>query len=291
MMKRRFVFLVFMVSLCVSMSYAQTESYRNLVREWIETGVGGNPFSVDAMKGVYLEVNKEVLDSADADVIKNMSAEQKQKLSESLADKYVKEQFMIDLADVFASMWKDKVTEEQLQGLVEMTRTPHAKAAIARMNKVTTNNLQQEVMQMMMPAISAIMSGEKPKPIEPVACSDTYKQVFHEYYEKAEAGNMLATLEKSVQSLSSQGDEKTKKYIVVLMGYMRDNMEVLMRNMMLGKVTYEDLNYLTELASTPAYKGVMLSLQNDILSNPMSFMTLLMEKYGEWMEANIDSLL
>lgn len=30
MMKRRFVFLVFMVSLCVSMSYAQTESYRNL---------------------------------------------------------------------------------------------------------------------------------------------------------------------------------------------------------------------------------------------------------------------
>ena len=47
MMKRRFVFLVFMVSLCVSMSYAQTESYRNLVREWIETGVGGNPFSVD----------------------------------------------------------------------------------------------------------------------------------------------------------------------------------------------------------------------------------------------------
>ena len=35
---------------------------------------------------------------------------------------------------------------------------------------------------------------------------------------------------------------------------------------------------------------MMSSLQEKVVSDPMSFATLLVEKYGEWIEVNVDSL-
>lgn len=287
-MKRRFVFLVFMVSLCVSMSYAQTESYRNLVREWLETGVGGNSVTPDMLKSIYVATNKTLLDSID--ITKNLAEEKKQKLAEDIAAKYVKEQMTADLADMFASMWKDQVTEEQLKEIVEMTRTERAKTAIAHMNGMM-GNMQQDVVNMIVPMITSIMLGTESEPVKPVECSESYKQAFRNYYEQSGSDKLLETLENTIQSSGSQDNAEMQKAFKSVMDYMRDNMEVWMRNMMVGKVTEDDLKYWTEMTTLPGYQGMMSSLQEKVVSDPMSFATLLVEKYGEWMEANIDSLL
>lgn len=287
MMKRRFVFLVFMVSLCVSMSYAQTESYRNLVREWLETGVGGNSVTPDMLKSIYVATNKTLLDSID--ITKNLAEEKKQKLAEDIAARYVKEQMTTDLADMFASMWKDQVTEEQLKEIVEMTRTERAKTAIAHMNGMM-RNMQQDVVNMIVPMITSIMLGTESEPVKPVECSESYKQAFRNYYEQSGSDKLLETLENTIQSSGSQDNAEMQKAFKSVMDYMRDNMEVWMRNMMVGKVTEDDLKYWTEMTTLPGYKGIMSSLQEKVVSDPMSFATLLVEKYGEWIEVNVDSL-
>lgn len=279
-----------LLGLCISVSHAQTENYRKLVREWIETGANGNTLSVDMLKSVYVEINKVLFDSIDIDVVEKLSVEQKQKLAEDVADKYVKEQLVEDLSDVFASMWKGKVTEEQLQELVEMTRTERAKGAIARMNEAT-KNLQQDVVQMISPLIASMMLGTEPEPVEAAECSDSYKQAFHDYYEESEAGNILGAMDKTFQALEAQNNAETKKIVQKTIDYMRANLEVWMRNMMVGNVTEDDLRYWKEMAATPAYKRVMFSIQNELLANPMSFATLLLEKYGKWLDDNGDSLI
>lgn len=287
MMKRRFVFLVFMVSLCVSMSYAQTESYRNLVREWLETGVGGNSVTPDMLKSIYVVTNKTLIDSID--ITKNLAEEKKQKLAEDIAAKYVKEQMTADLADIFASMWKDQVTEEQLKEIVEMTRTERAKTAIAHLNGMM-GNMQQDVVNMIVPMITSIMLGTESEPVKPVECSESYKQAFRNYYEQSGSDKLLETLENTIQSSGSQDNAEMQKAFKSVMDYMRDNMEVWMRNMMVGKVTEDDLKYWTEMTTLPGYQGMMSSLQEKVVADPMSFATLLVEKYGEWIEANVDSL-
>ena len=287
MMKRRFVFLVFMVSLCVSMSYAQTESYRNLVREWLETGVGGNSVTPEMLKSIYVVANKTLIDSID--ITKDLAEEKKQKLAEDIAAKYVKEQMTADLADIFASMWKDQVTEEQLKEIVEMTRTERAKTAIAHMNGMM-GNMQQDVVNMIVPMITSIMLGTESEPVKPVECSESYKQAFRNYYEQSGSDKLLETLENTIQSSGSQDNAEMQKAFKSVMDYMRDNMEVWMRNMMVGKVTEDDLKYWTEMTTLPGYQGMMSSLQEKVVSDPMSFATLLVEKYGEWIEANVDSL-
>ena len=254
MMKRRFVFLVFMVSLCVSMSYAQTESYRNLVREWLETGVGGNSVTPDMLKSIYVATNKTLLDSID--ITKNLAEEKKQKLAEDIAARYVKEQMTTDLADMFASMWKDQVTEEQLKEIVEMTRTERAKTAIAHMNGMM-GNMQQDVVNMIVPMITSIMLGTESEPVKPVECSESYKQAFRNYYEQSGSDKLLETLENTIQSSGSQDNAEMQKAFKSVMDYMRDNMEVWMRNMMVGKVTEDDLKYWTEMTTLPGYKGMM----------------------------------
>lgn len=274
-MKRRFVFLVFMVSLCVSMSYAQTESYRNLVREWLETGVGGNSVTPDMLKSIYVATNKTLLDSID--ITKNLAEEKKQKLAEDIAARYVKEQMTTDLADMFASMWKDQVTEEQLKEIVEMTRTERAKTAIAHMNGMM-GNMQQDVVNMIVPMITSIMLGTESEPVKPVECSESYKQAFRNYYEQSGSDKLFETLENTIQSSGSQDNAEMQKAFKSVMDYMRDNMEVWMRNMMVGKVTEDDLKYWTEMTTLPGYQGIMSSLQEKVVSDPMSFATLLVEK-------------
>lgn len=220
-------------------------------------------------------------------------AEKKAK-AERLVKAYVKEQFLWDLSEKFAPALREKTNERELEEYAAALRK--AAPVLVKIADFQKSTEMKTAMEEAMSGFVAILSGEAP-PSEPkvgvVACSDSYKAVFEEYYElvlKESMEPIFNALSQLVTSLVPQGSGKQEKFDRA-MKELPGVFHGLMRDMFVESLTEDELRLVLATEKLPAAKAMRESFAASLGEDAGGLMGFGMSLYGnfsKWLEQHGD---
>ena len=199
--------------------------------------------------------------------------------ADQLVEKYLNNKYIDHVVDAMLPYLEKYVTVESLKELTGQMLTPEGKAFQAHQAIINSNLNHFE--QIGQDVATKIVAGKTPAPIEPVACPDSYKQIFSQYFEESDLMDSMAPLFDSMASghlndTQKENMDKMKKYFT-------ENMSTLYLNESYGKMTEDDLRFGTKLYKSKAWKNQMKAMK-EAMGNAQEMGMGIVMNYLDWLK-------
>ena len=238
---KSFLLILFMATSMVA--HAQT-TLRDAFKAFVEACPSATNMTPETMGPALKQMNISVMANYD------------EEKSNQLVEKYLNEKLLDHIIDAMLPYLEKYVTAEDLKLLTEQMQTPqgqlfqaHQSAFNAKFNQFT---------QLGKDLAAKIISGETPAPIEPVACPDSYKQLFLQYFEES---NLMDSMSPFFDSIGgAQLNDTQKEMMNKMKQYFSDNMSTIYLNESYGTMTEDDLRFGLQYYKSNAWKNEMKAM-------------------------------
>lgn len=279
-MKRMNYLLSVCLMVCLAVATnasAQNESYKDLMVRMIKAGVTSNTASAENMKPAFIQMATEAVGKKHSE----MNEAQKGALATELVERYMQKQVFEDMAVAIMPYFEKNVSLENMKAYVEVAENERFQDVNKRMTAISETAAME-----LMPGFMAMAEGKTPETIAAAECSDSYKKLFKNYYEKSGCDIIIDQLTTSISALMQQTEGAA--IFENMMNYMKSNFEAIMLNGCIkGGITEDDLKYLVGISEMPAYSGAMAAVQ-EMLGDIMGFDMKLMGGFSTWLEEAIE---
>ena len=270
--------LILLITVMSSLASQGQKSYESLLKEFMTMGgTTTKTIDVSSMTPMLLELNKKLLGDNDKE------------RSEQLVEEYASSQLEQDLmSNILAPIFKDAISEQELQELVTTLKTPEGKQWKEHSDKA----YEAGGMAIALSALGVMYSDSKQaKDMTPdEKCPKSYQELFDQYYEKSKIEQAVSTMMQKMvppEVLQKAKDEKAKKKFDEFMGYIKRNMKPMMLNCAFEAMTTDDLTYGISLFSNPAYsKFIEMSASLYDIKSPMvqKLGMSMLQSYASWLQ-------
>lgn len=279
-MKRMNYLLSVCLMVCLAVATnasAQNEQYKDLMMRMIKAGVTSNTASAENMKPAFIQMATEAVGKKHSE----MNEAQKGALATELVERYMQKQAFEDMAVAMMPYFEKNISLENMKAYVEVAENERFQDVNKRMTAISETAAME-----LMPGIMAMAEGKTPETIAAVKCSDSYKKLFKNYYEKSSGDKIIDQLTTSISALMQQAKDAEKGAAMLnsMMNYLKNNFETIMLNGCIkGGITEDDLKYFVGITEMPAYSGAMAAVQ-EMLGDIMGFSMKLMNGFPTWLE-------
>ncbi len=257
-MKKVYLFIIAAIIMAMpDMAKAQND-YRQAVKEFLE-----NSQQYSAIPELLGSQFSSSLNTINQQILVNMAN------AKTVADKYLKEQMMDDVYDLFfVPAFSKNMSVEEIREANAMLSTPEGKAYLAKskaMQQSLMTSLYGEFMkQTAGNGRKALEQGNlKMEPVQPhAACTNEYKEVFNGFFatQYDDFINTLNTLKDSPmiqgQLNNSPNPELNKKIFNQVFDYIQNNIKVMMLNACYESLTIDELRIGAKIQGSPAFSKI-----------------------------------
>lgn len=211
---------------------------------------------------------------------------------DAILAEYITTQMPEDMTDMFLPAFRKHVSEEELNELVATLSDPRYSEILQRTTTILNNVNQsvefQEFVNQYQVALMQILQGQSPANIPvPASISKDYQQTFMQYYYASRADDILMSSFRSMTSmltdaLRKQGYEHPEQTMEELIQYTQRNIPIVLLSSFYKVLTIQDLQTLTQLTETPAYRHAM-DAAAEVVSDPLQLGLALLTKMSDWM--------
>lgn len=196
--------------------------------------------------------------------------------AESLAVKYIKEQFTEDFAaTVSPYIIQQNVTAAEIDELTEMLNTTEGKTATAHAEKMQSPEGMADLLAIVQKDVVSILTNGTYQKTE-VKASAERRALFAAYYKSSGIEKMMSPLLGAIAQGKLPDDVMAKINV-----YFQENMPSLMLNASEGVLTDDDLRFYQRMCNKPQYSKMIDGVSNAI-SNPQELGMSIITKYSTW---------
>lgn len=278
-MKRIVTFALFVCALTTAM--AQSDAYTKELCNYFNTG-WGNSAGQELGTEAYTEIFTALL-SARADKVQTPA--ELNSTAAMLAKKYNDEQATQDLASIVAPAYKKHLSIDDLKEFNKLINSD--KKLYETGNKLGSKEIITEMSatlsQSIMSSMMKIAQGEKPEQTLTAEEKQDKLYLAVENYCKSCGINEMITSGFGQGLANMAGNEQQTKIMLDCIEYITQEIPSYYYKSAKGKVTVEELEYVTKFYKTPLGQKLVAGTV-DTMSNPMLLGQELMTKISEWLD-------